>query len=231
MSHTPEEFSIFGPSHIGALLVLLVAGFGLIRHSQTNPGSRSVRVCEFVLIGFLLLSLFFKAISQSLAGQFEIGSALPLHYCDVAAMLGVAALVTHRQRFCELVYLFGLAGTAQALITPSLNFDFPSATYFVFFAGHGAIVVTALYGVLGLKKAPLPGAVKRAMLASTAYALLVGVINALLGTNYGFVCAKPPTVSLMDALGPWPWYVLALWLIALCIYTVLYLPFRSTNPK
>ena len=231
MNQPAATFSIFGPSHLGAWLVLFIAGFALIRFSRAHPGSRGIRVCEFALIGSLLLSTFFKPISQALTGRFEIGAALPLHYCDLAAMLGVASLITHRQRLCELVYFFGLAGTAQALITPALTSDFPSPTYFIFFLGHGAIVITALHAVLGLKKIPQPGAVKRAMLVSTAYALVVGGINSLLGTNYGFLCAKPPTTSLMDALGPWPWYVAALWLVALGIYTLLYLPFRLASPK
>jgi hypothetical integral membrane protein (TIGR02206 family) len=32
--------------------------------------------------------------------------------------------------------------------------------------------------------------------------------NAAVGTNYGFLNAKPPESSLLDLLGPWPVYVL-----------------------
>ena len=63
------------------------------------------------------------------------------------------------------------------------------------------------------------------MVAMTIYALVVGGLNTLLGTNYGFLCAKPPTASLMDLLGPWPWYVGALWLLGLVFYLALDLPF------
>jgi uncharacterized membrane protein YwaF len=59
----------------------------------------------------------------------------------------------------------------------------------------------------------------------TVYAVTVGLLNALLGTNYGFLCAKPPTASLMDYIGPWPWYVGSLWLLGLVFYFVLNLPF------
>jgi uncharacterized membrane protein YwaF len=36
---------------------------------------------------------------------------------------------------------------------------------------------------------------------------------------------KPPTASLIDVLGPWPWYLLALEGIAFVIFFILYLPF------
>jgi len=33
--------------------------------------------------------------------------------------------------------------------------------------------------------------------------------NEIAGTNYGFLNAKPSTGSILNLLGPWPWYVLA----------------------
>jgi hypothetical integral membrane protein (TIGR02206 family) len=51
------------------------------------------------------------------------------------------------------------------------------------------------------------------------------------GANYGFLRAKPPQASLLDLLGPWPWYILALDALAVVLFTLLYLPFlRRPSP-
>jgi hypothetical integral membrane protein (TIGR02206 family) len=218
-------FQAHGPSHLAALTVIGLVGVGLIAQSRRSPGGRLTLFCERFLAITLLALPFGKLVVQLIRGTFDLQAALPCHYCDLAAMAGAAALWSHRQLLCEITYFFGLAGTLQALITPALQNDFPDPRFWLFFGGHGAVVIAAFYVVFGLRHAPQPGAVRRVMIVMTIYAVTVGLLNALLGTNYGFLCAKPPTASLMDYIGPWPWYVGSLWLLGLVFYFVLNLPF------
>jgi hypothetical protein len=37
----------------------------------------------------------------------------------------------------------------------------------------------------------------------------VFAFNVVVGTNYGYLNAKPSAASALDLLGPWPWYLLA----------------------
>lgn len=62
------------------------------------------------------------------------------------------------------------------------------------------------------------------MIALNIYGLIVGSINALTGWNYGYLCRKPAEPSLLDFLGPWPWYLLSLEFIALATFLLLLLP-------
>jgi hypothetical integral membrane protein (TIGR02206 family) len=60
---------------------------------------------------------------------------------------------------------------------------------------------------------------------TNVYLLVVTGINLLIDSNYMFTLHKPPTASLFDVLGPWPWYLLAAEGIALVVFLILYLPF------
>jgi len=35
--------------------------------------------------------------------------------------------------------------------------------------------------------------------------VIIALVNLLVGGNYLFICHKPATPSLIDALGPWAW--------------------------
>jgi hypothetical integral membrane protein (TIGR02206 family) len=55
--------------------------------------------------------------------------------------------------------------------------------------------------------------------------VVVGGINAVLGSNYLFIAHKPDAQTLLDVLGPWPWYILSMEVIGLVVFVLLYLPF------
>jgi uncharacterized membrane protein YwaF len=63
------------------------------------------------------------------------------------------------------------------------------------------------------------------------YAFTAALLNKLLSTNYGFLCHKPEQASLMDSLGPWPWYIGSMILLCMTLYSLLYLPFFIANKR
>ena len=221
----PGVFRVFSASHVAALVTGGVIGCAIILGGRLSPASPLTRAMERLLAAVLLITPLVPLWTQWREGAFDIQTVLPAQYCDLAAFAGAAALWTRRHVFCEIVFFFGLSGTLQGLITPALTVDFPGFSYFHFFTAHVAVVTASLYVVLALRQEPRPGAVARAMLVMSAYAAGAGVLNAALGTNYGFLCAKSPNPSLLDFMGPWPWYLAPLWLTGLVFYSVLYLPF------
>lgn len=58
---------------------------------------------------------------------------------------------------------------------------------------------------------------------------VVGAINTLIGNNHLFIAHKPETASLIDDLGPWPWYILVLEGVGLVLFTLLYVPFALND--
>jgi hypothetical integral membrane protein (TIGR02206 family) len=151
--------------------------------------------------------------------------ALPLHLCDVAAFVAAAALWTRRPLLVELTYFWGLAGTSNSLLTPNIADHFPSYLYFQFYIAHAAIVAAALFLVVGLRITPRPGVLTRVIALTLALAAVDSIVNLLTGGNYMFLRQAPGVHSLLDLMGPWPWYVLGAAGLALVLFAALDLPF------
>ncbi len=153
--------------------------------------------------------------------------ALPLYLCDVVSVLLALAVILRKQRLAEIGYLWGMAGTVQGLITPTLAFSWDSPEYYAFFAQHGGVPVVALILVLTTSLRPEAGAFRRAVYWSWGYMSVVFCCNALLDANYGFLNGKPPIESLFDFMGEYPWYLITLQVVAFTLYYLLLLPFRQ----
>lgn len=219
----PAPFHAFGSSHQAVLAVCAGVFILLFLARRWRPGLAVV--LERILGTLLLIEWPMSSISHWSAGTLIWDTGLPLHFCDIAGIAGGIALWTRNQLAAEIVYFFGLAGTLQGLITPNLKVDFPEPRFFTFFLLHGGVVVTALHVVTGMRHPPREGSVPRMVGLTLAYAAVVGLVNAALSSNFAFLCRKPEQASLMDVLGPWPWYIGSLVILCGLFYTVLYLPF------
>lgn len=216
-------FHPLSTSHLAVLS--LTALLALFMVWMRRRDMSSIVWLERMLLGALLLQWPAAVYAHQVLGDFSKQNALPIHLCDVAAFAGITALVTRSRLAAEICYFFGLTGTLQGLFTPALREDFPHARFVAFFLGHSAVVITAVYVVAGLRLTPGRHAPLRMLGWLLLYAGVVGGINALIGTNYGFLCQKAPSPSLMDLLGPWPLYIGSLVGVAAVVFTLLDLPF------
>jgi hypothetical integral membrane protein (TIGR02206 family) len=158
-------------------------------------------------------------------GGWTASTGLPLELCDVVAVLGPLALWWRRPLLVELLWFWGIGGSLQALLTPELPAAFPSWMAFQYYVVHGGIVVAALLLVVGLRFWPRPGAVWRVAACTFGYAVAIGVVDVLTGGNYLWLRRPPSTPSLLDLLGPWPWYLLSMAVVGLALLLVLAAPF------
>ncbi len=219
-----NPFQVFGTTHYMALVATLVGMILMVACVRwANP--LLTRSLEFCLAVGLVLQWAVSYWVYSVSGMLTVDNQCPLHLCDINAFLSAAALLTRRRAFYELLYFWAMAGTIQGLITPALTLDYPHPRFFLFFFVHGGIVLVALYGVLGLRIYPRAQTKWVAWLLLNGYALLAGSWNYLSGANYGFLARKPATASLFDALGPWPWYIVAASGVALVLFIILDIPF------
>ncbi len=221
----PASFVAFDPAHLVTLVVVAVVAGAMVFVTRAGRWPRLERAQEWLLVCLLLLSWPAEWISARYANHVTWEEILPLHLCDMASFAAAAALVWRHQRAAELTYFWAMAGTLNGLITPTVQYAFPHPAYFAFFMLHGSVVTAAVYLVAGRLLWPLPGAVRRVFSASLVYLIAIIAVNSLLETNFAFVRHKPETASLLDALGPWPWYVLILIPLGLGLFGLLYLPF------
>ena len=218
------EFGAFGLAHFAilAMVPLLAAALAAV-HRKVPHARRPIRLA----LGLLLLACT-AAYYASFAVQGEplFPYHLPLELCDASLWLIIATLLTLNPHIFDIAYYWAIAGAGMALLTPNLYH--PSLFDLVlFFGDHGLIVVAALYLVWSRQAHPRRGSVTRAMLAMNVFAALVGTFDFLFKTDYMFLCAKPVMASLLDVLGPWPWYILTCEAVALGLFLLLYLPFRG----
>jgi hypothetical integral membrane protein (TIGR02206 family) len=223
-----SDFQLFGPIHLLILVSIPVVAAALARWCLRNSGS--ARWIRYGLGTFLMLNeLTWYAYRLHVEG-FRFPGGLPLNLCDLTLWLTVAALFTLNPLAFEMAYFGGLGGSGMALITPDLWAPFLSYPTLYFFLAHGTVIVallTLLWSKLGSLR---PGCVWRVFGAINGYAAAVGIFDAIFGTNYMYLCRKPAGASLLDYLGPWPFYVLAGEAVALMIFWLLWLPVRSFAP-
>jgi hypothetical integral membrane protein (TIGR02206 family) len=217
---------LFGSAHLTALGITFVAVLLFILAARSRRWPRVLGWGE-TLLAMLLISSYPAKILARFWADIEITRDMmfPLHLCDMAAITGFFALVFRNRLAAELTYFWGLAGTLQALFTPSICYDFPSPAFFAFFQLHSAVVITAFYLPVGLGWRPRRGAVLRAWFWGLGYMTLAGSVNFLIGSNYGFLREKAED-SLMEFLGPWPAYIGVMAVLALVFFAILALPFR-----
>jgi hypothetical integral membrane protein (TIGR02206 family) len=218
---------LLSPDHVAALAVTAVLCVALPGAARRRPGAWTEVVSRGLAI---LLVAWFVAYHVVLVVQddFSWRADLPLHLTDVVTVVAAVALWTRRPLFFELTFFWGLAASLPAVITPGLDPDegFPSFYYWHYFITHSGAVLAALFMAFGLGLTARPGAVGRMLAATAAWAAVAAVGNLITGGNYMFLREPPDTASVLDYLGPWPWYILAAAALAAALFWVLDEPFR-----
>jgi hypothetical integral membrane protein (TIGR02206 family) len=211
----------------GLCAIVIAAPLG----EWARPFSRAFAV-------FLLAWFLAYPVVVLLQGSYELDSDLPLHLTDAVTVVSVVALWTWRPLPFELGWFWGMTASLLAILTPDLGADdrFPSFFYWHYFVTHGGVVVAAAFLAFGVGLSARPGAVGRVFLLTAAWAAVAALGNAVTGGNYMFLREKPDAATLLDYMGPWPWYIATAALVALALFILLDIPFRrrraaSINPS
>jgi hypothetical integral membrane protein (TIGR02206 family) len=198
--------------------------------ARRRPGAWT-RVFSRGLAAALLASFLAYPLVVGLRGSYEVDFDLPLHLTDAVVVVAAIALWSLRALPFELAYFWGLTASLQAVLTPSLDSEdrFGSFFYWHYFVTHSGVVVAAAFLAFGLGLTARRGAVRRVFLATVAWAGVAAAGNLVTGGNYMFLRERPETASLLDYMGPWPWYLFSAAILALGLFALLDLPFRRRH--
>ncbi|MDM5317823.1 TIGR02206 family membrane protein [Fictibacillus sp. b24] len=219
-------FNMFGSEHVFILILIVMVSVIMYVLRSRLMGKGGVK--RILLAGLLLseISYHLWAVYNNI---WTMKFFLPLQLCSLNILLSIVLLLTDNRKLFAFVYLFGLTGAIQGLLTPELYQEPWHFRFLQYFIAHAFIVWTALYyGIVKTFKISW-AQFFMSFLWLNVYALGVYLINTAIGANYLFLMKKPDNASLMDYLGPHPWYILALELVALCLCLLVFIPVKEKS--
>jgi hypothetical integral membrane protein (TIGR02206 family) len=210
---------LFSDAHLAAVGFMILAAALLVWGARRAPGGWTT-AAAWVLAVTILAAWAGEYLARVAAGTWTVRYDLPVQLTDAISLASILALVTRRMLLVELTFFWALTAALQAVLTPDLSSGFPSLYYFTFFGYHVGAVLAACFLVFGCRLYPRRGAVWRVYATTLVVTLVAGVSDALTGGDYMFLRAKPAHDSLLDLMGPWPWYLLSTAALALALLFV-----------
>ncbi len=212
-----QPFYLFSNLHfemiLGCLLCLAVVIFYARQEKTKQYRQRDIWI--FTLV-FLCIEMALVG-SKVIAKEWSVEQNLPLHLCDISAMMILYALFSKSKRAFELGYYWGTVGGLMGIMTPNLQ---TVNWYFVpFFVWHLFLICGPFYQLLVDRFTLSYRSIYETLGITVALALVMMGFNHFLGSNYMFVNQK---ISSLDALGlpDWPNYLPYLTLIALVMFHI-----------
>ncbi|HEX7556591.1 MAG TPA: TIGR02206 family membrane protein [Leptolinea sp.] len=224
-------FVLFGHDHliVLALVVVICIGIYLFRNRWDARSQKAIRWGLLVLI-YLCEGSW--QIWMWVIGSWSIQGMLPLWLCSVTSWSMPLLLIWRSQKYFEWAYFMGSMGATMALLTPDLmQYGFPHYRFIEFFTLHAALIIAIVYMTCVEGFRPTWKSLRWVIVITNIYWLFCALVNRLIGSNYLYTQGKLPTPSVLDILGPYPWYLFWMEVIGIILCVLLYLPFALKDKR
>jgi len=222
-SYKGNQFSSFSDEHLMMITIFFLGCFLLyfFRHFFLRH-EKAMRI--FFFTSLLLFEIGYNA-WLIMSERWNLAYSLPLQLCTISTYLCFILLIKNRYGVFEIVYFTGIGGALQAILTPELFFNYPHFRFIQFFATHSLIIWTCLFYVFSMKYRPTLKSIGKTFIFLNVLSLFVFFVNKWTEGNYMFLAHKPTNASLIDFLGPYPWYIVSLEMVCFVVFFILYVPF------
>ncbi|TXK84837.1 TIGR02206 family membrane protein [Paenibacillus sp. N3.4] len=228
----PFDFIMFSTSHVVCIIILFIAAFAMYMfRDKIYANKRLKRSIRYTLIICLILPEACLDIWYIGEKTWDIRTTLPLELCSITLILSIIMLYTRSYLLYQILFFAGISGALQAIMTPNLSYPFPHFRFFHFFIVHMAIILAPLYMTWVEKYKPTWKSIGLAMIFLNILLVFVGMIDFIVHANYMFLMNKPNTASLLDFLGPYPYYLLSEEVIAFVFFIIMFVPFMIRKKK
>lgn len=226
-----ELFHLFGVSHWISIILFFFTAFSLPFFAKKYFSKLAQKRIGFVLVFFVFINFPVWVILEIIAGSFDIKLHLPLHLCRFANLILPFALYNKDGILFQIMFYWGLSAMFQAIFTPDITHDYPHFHYFRYIAAHHLLVISIIYYVVIFDYKPTISGLKKAFLALNIFLIIALFFNIAFEANYFWIMDKPPSRSLLDFMGPWPWYIFIAEFVALLHFYAAYFLYCVLNTR
>ena len=220
-----DKFILFSNEHlitvgIGFISCILLVFLGFF----TEKKATFAKIVAIAVLGVKIAELLFR---HHYYGE-TVAELLPLHLCPIVIILSIFMMFFHSEVLFQPVYFWSI-GAFFAILMPDIRDGMSNFASQSFFITHFFILFSTAYAFVHFRFRPTKAGFLCSFLLLVTLAFIMYFVNNRLGTNYLYVNHPPVTKSLMDFMGPWPYYIFSLAGIDIAISFFMYLPFRKNK--
>ena len=220
-----DKFILFSNEHlitvgIGFISCILLVFLGFF----TEKKATFAKIVAIVVLGVKIAELLFR---HHYYGE-TVAQLLPLHLCPIVIILSIFMMFFHSEVLFQPVYFWSI-GAFFAILMPDIRDGMSNFASQSFFITHFFILFSTAYAFVHFRFRPTKAGFLCSFLLLVTLAFIMYFVNNKLGTNFLYVNHPPVTKSLMDFMGPWPYYIFSLAGIDIAISFFMYLPFRKNK--
>ncbi|EMA6344174.1 TIGR02206 family membrane protein [Bacillus cytotoxicus] len=224
-------FVPYSKQHVVVLVLICVGIYFLYQYQDLLRQKKWNRIVRYTIAFLLIGSEIGLDIWQVKAGIFNLRTSLPFELCTISLLLATVMVITKSYKLYEILFFTGIIGASQAILTPNLQYAFPHFRFIEYFLAHVLLIWAPLFMTWVEGYRPTFRSIKRTMVFLNAFIPIVSFVNYKTGGNYMFLAHKPETASLLDMLGPHPYYILSLEVVAFIGCFILYMPFVKQDDR
>ena len=220
-----DKFILFSNEHlitvgIGFISCILLVFLGFF----TEKKATFAKIVAIAVLGVKIAELLFR---HHYYGE-TVAELLPLHLCPIVIILSIFMMFFHSEFLFQPVYFWSI-GAFFAILMPDIRDGMSNFASQSFFITHFFILFSTAYAFVHFRFRPTKVGFLCSFLLLVTLAFIMYFVNNKLGTNFLYVNHPPVTKSLMDFMGPWPYYIFSLAGIDIAISFFMYLPFRKNK--